>query len=155
MSFLASLNHSVLVCKMGNNNTDDGDGEDGMTSPDFESGHSRHSRRGSRYNDLIALGAKSLWFQQPSLDRVTAAILSPGLQWIPSLISQVTSCEVSATHSSSSFSPGPGPAHLPFWAPALPHSNQPCTSLLPSPSLSEPLQPVSSSRTLLGSRGLV
>lgn len=26
-----------------------------MTSPDFESGHSRHSRRGSRYNDLIAL----------------------------------------------------------------------------------------------------
>lgn len=91
---------------MGNNNTDDGDGEDGMTSPDFESGHSRHSGKGSRYNDLIALGAKSLWFQQPSLDRVTAAILSPGLQWIPSLISQVTSCEVSATHSSSSFSPG-------------------------------------------------
>ena len=36
-------------------------------------------------------------------------------------IGQVTSCKVSPAHSSSSSSPGPRPAHLPFWAPAPSH----------------------------------
>lgn len=131
-------------------------------SPDFGSGHSRHSGKGSCYNDLIALGAKWPWFQQPSLDRVTAAISSRGLQWIPSLVSQVTSCGVSPTHFSLS-PPWAQTSSPTFLGPSFPHSNQPCRQLL-SPALHvtasfplgaprRPLRPISASSTLLGPRG--
>ena len=54
-------------------------------------------------------------------------------------IGQVTSCEVSPAHSSSSSSPGPRPAHLPFWALAPSHCNQLLSTASSSPSL--PLLP--------------
>lgn len=113
-----------------------------------------------RYDGLAAFRARLLWFQQPSLDRVAAAILSPGPQWIPSLISQGTSCEVSPTHSSSSFPRGPDQLiHLSGLQPPAfrPHCRQQLSPalhlhcLLPSQSPDNALQPMSSSVTPLGS----
>lgn len=124
------------------------------------SGRSRLSGKGGRYDGLAAFRARLLWFQQPSLDRVAAAISSPGPQWIPSLISQGTSCEVSPTHSSSSFPRGPDQLiHLSgLQSPAFrPHCRQQLSPalhlhcLLPSQSPDNALQPMSSSVTLLGS----
>lgn len=62
VGFLASSDHRVLICKVGNDNRDRGEGEDEVLSPAFGSGPSRPSGEGSHYKDLIALGAKSLGF---------------------------------------------------------------------------------------------